>query len=88
MTRKIKNLVVNSSLSAMLAISSLGVALSIMLPQTAHAVAPTVVYNALPSTSPAANYPSQPFQAQQTKEFGDAIHLGGTNRLLNTVTVT
>lgn len=46
------------------------------------------VYNALPSVSPHTNYPSQPFQAQQAFEFGDYIHLGGTNRALNTVTVT
>ena len=47
-----------------------------------------VVYDALPSVTPATNYTSQPFQAQQTNEFGDYIHLGGTARMLNTVTVT
>lgn len=47
-----------------------------------------VVYDALPSVSPITNYPSQPFQAQQTAEFGDYIHLGGTARVLKTVTVT
>ena len=46
------------------------------------------VYNALPIVSPATNYSSQPFQAQQVSEFGDLIHLGGTNRSLNSVTVT
>ena len=48
----------------------------------------TVVYDALPSVSPPTNYPSQPFQAQQTAEFGDYIHLGGTSRVLDSVTVT
>lgn len=48
----------------------------------------TVVYDALPSVSPATSYPSQPFQAQQTFEFGDSIHLGETNRKLDKVTVT
>ncbi len=46
-----------------------------------------VIYNAVPSPL-APSYPSQPFQAQQTSEFGDYVHLGGTNRLLNSVTMT
>lgn len=46
------------------------------------------VYDALPSVNPSINYPSQPFQAQQTFEFGDYIHLGGAARTLNSVTVT
>lgn len=50
--------------------------------------ATSVVYDALPSVDPATSYPSQPFQAQQTAEFGDYIHLGGTDRLLDRVTVT
>ena len=44
-------------------------------------------YNAIPSPL-APNYPSQPFQAQQTNEFGDYVHLGGTARDLQSVTVT
>lgn len=47
-----------------------------------------VVYDALPSVSPATNYPSQAFQATSTSEFGDYIHLGGANRVLDKVTVT
>jgi hypothetical protein len=50
--------------------------------------ATTVIYDALPSVSPSTNYPSLGFQATSTKEFGDYIHLGGTNRKLNSVTVT
>lgn len=44
------------------------------------------VYNAVPDPLPP-NAPSQPFQAQQTFEFGDYVHLGGTARNLTTVTV-
>ncbi len=54
---------------------------------TSLVTAQTTVYDALPATL-APSYPSQPFQAQQTTEFGDYVHLGGTNRQLNTVTVT
>lgn len=36
----------------------------------------------------APSYPSQPFQAQQTYEFGDRVTLGGTERQLTTVAVT
>lgn len=46
-----------------------------------------VVYDAVPSVS-STNYPSLGFQATQTNEFGDYIHLGGSDRLLNSVTVT
>ena len=47
----------------------------------------TTVYDAIPSPLPPSMF-SQPFQAQQTSEFGDYVHLAGTNRVLNTVTVT
>ncbi|MFA6016543.1 MAG: HYR domain-containing protein [Patescibacteria group bacterium] len=46
-----------------------------------------VVYDAVPSVTNI-NYPSLGFQATQTSEFGDYIHLGGSDRLLNSVTVT
>ncbi len=65
-----------------------GGAMSLAVFGSAYAVAPETVYSALPSTSPATSYPSQPFQAQQTSEFGDYVHLGGTARNLNTVTAT
>lgn len=45
------------------------------------------VYNAVPDTL-APNYASQAYQAQQTAEFGDYVHLDGTARNLRTVTVT
>jgi len=47
----------------------------------------SIVYNAVPD-SLAPNYPSQPFQAQRTNEFGDYVHLSGTDRNLTTVAVT
>ena len=50
-------------------------------------MAQSVVYNAVPTTL-APSYPSQPFQAQQTRQFGDYVHLAGTNRALNSVTIT
>ncbi len=53
----------------------------------AIASAQTTVYNAVPATL-APSYPSQPFQAQQTRQFGDYVHLAGTNRALNSVTFT
>ncbi len=47
-----------------------------------------VVYDALPSVSPERNYPSHAFAATSTSEFGDAVHLAGSNRKLSTVTLT
>jgi hypothetical protein len=61
-----------------------GGVLVLALPAVASA---STVYNAVPATL-APNYPSQPFQAQQTFEFGDYVHLGGTDRVLTTVTAT
>jgi MYXO-CTERM domain-containing protein len=46
-----------------------------------------VIYNSIPSTL-AASYPSQPFQAQQTVEFGDRVALGGSARQLTSATMT
>src|SRR5581483_1870759 len=45
------------------------------------------VYNAIPSPLPP-NVASLGFEATSTSQFGDYIHLAGTNRLLKTVTVT
>ncbi len=69
-------------------IASLGLVLA-LVPGLANASDPsTVVYDALPSTTPATNYPSVGFEATSTSEFGDYVHLGGTDRSLNTATVT
>jgi len=60
-----------------------------VLPAAAASGAPTpsVVYNAVPSPLPG-NVPSVGFQATQTSQFGDYVHLGGTARTLGAVTVT
>lgn len=50
-------------------------------------IAQTTVYDAIPNPL-APNYPSQPFQAQQTFEFGDYVHLAGSDRLARSVTFT
>lgn len=47
----------------------------------------TTVYDATTSPLPP-NIASLGFQATSTSEFGDSVHLAGTNRVLNTVTVT
>ena len=44
-------------------------------------------FNTIPDPL-AGNYPSQPYQAQQTAEFGDHIQLAGTARLLDSVMIT
>lgn len=76
-------------LSAVLAVSSLATLGSALLVQTAGATATSVpVYDSLPSVSPPTNYASLGFQATQTSEFGDYVHLASGPRQLNTVTVT
>ena len=63
-----------------------------MLPILALVSAPasaavSTVYDAVPNPLPP-NVVSLGFQATSTKEFGDYVHLDGTNRNLDTVTVT
>mgnify|MGYP001613808621 CR=1 FL=1 len=47
----------------------------------------SVVYDALPNPLPG-NVASLGYEATSTSEFGDYVHLGGTDRNLTTVTVT
>jgi hypothetical protein len=47
----------------------------------------SVVYNAVPSPLPP-NVASVGFEATSTSQFGDHVHLAGTSRVLNAVTVT
>jgi hypothetical protein len=61
-------------------------ALSVSL-AASSALAAGVVYNAIPSPLPP-NVASVGFEATSTSEFGDYVHLAGTNRGLDTVTVT
>jgi MYXO-CTERM domain-containing protein len=46
-----------------------------------------VIFNSIPGTL-AANYTSQPYQAQQVSEFGDRISFGGSARQLSEASVT
>lgn len=71
--------------SSMLA-TGIGLITAFSLPLSAYAAGSTV-YDAVPSTLPP-NVVSVGFEALSMSEFGDYIHLGGSNRLLNTVTVT
>jgi hypothetical protein len=68
----------------------LALSIGAALPASRALAAPaaqSTVYNALPISLPP-NLASLGFQATQTAEFGDYIHFGGTNRVLQTVTVT
>jgi hypothetical protein len=60
---------------------------SLSLAASAGAVTPSAVYDATPSPLPP-NVASLGFQATSTSEFGDQVQLAGTNRVLDTVTVT
>jgi hypothetical protein len=53
----------------------------------AQAATSTTIYDATPNPLPP-NVASLGFEATQTSEFGDLVHLAGTSRVLNTVTVT
>jgi hypothetical protein len=77
-------------LSAVTLAMSGGTGLSLMIFGTAHASpTPVAVYDALASVTPTTNYPSQPFQAQQTSEFGDYVHLSaGSARQLDSINLT
>lgn len=81
--------ITNAMIAFCLALSSVTASVPFISSQKAGAIASAdSVYDALPSTSPATNYPSQAFQATSTSEFGDYIHLGGSNRVVDKVTVT
>lgn len=73
-----------------LSVGGLTAMLSLTINQEADAtsVSSEVVYNALPNVTSPTNYPSVGYEATSTSEFGDYVHLGGTNRTLDTVTVT
>lgn len=75
--------IISKLLTALLMV---GLLFSILPSQQAQA-ATEVVYDAIPAAL-APSYPSQPFQAQQTFEFGDYINLEGPNRRLQTISVT
>lgn len=77
------------ALMPLLAMCVLGVAGQLYFNKSTYATdLGSVVYDSLPSVNSQTNYPSLGYQATSTSEFGDYIHLGGTNRILDTVTVT
>lgn len=57
---------------------------SLILATSSHAAS---IYSNIPGTL-AGNYPSLGYQATSTSEFGDRINFGGTDRLLQSATVT
>jgi hypothetical protein len=61
--------------------------LALALAATSGAVTSSVVYDATPSPLPP-NVASLGFEATSTSEFGDQVKLGGTDRVLNDITVT
>jgi hypothetical protein len=62
-------------------------ALAFAVAGAAAAPSPSTVYNAVPRPLPP-NMASLGFQATQTAELGDYVHLAGANRVADTVTVT
>ena len=76
-------------IAAVGAVAVLGL-LSLAVAPPASAAMPaadSVVFNATVTPLPG-NLPSVGFQATQTAEFGDAVQLAGTNRVLRSATVT
>jgi len=71
---------------SVLGIAVTGILLALAMPFSAFAASNTV-YNAIPAALPP-NVQSLGYEATSTAEFGDYVHLGGTSRNLDTVTVT
>jgi len=85
---KVLQKTVNLSLSVIIGASGLAAAIPFLFSQSAMAAnTPSIVYDATSSSLPP-NVASVGFQATSTSEFGDYVHLGGTDRALRTVTVT
>jgi putative cell wall-binding protein len=74
------------ALSSIAALSLAATGLAVIAASPA-AAAPAVVYDSIPEVQPA-SYPSLPFQAQATWEFGDYVVLGGTNRNITDITIS
>ena len=66
---------------------TVSLATSVMAFTAATSSAAEVIYNSIPSTL-AANYTSQPYQAQQVSEFGDRVGFGGSARQLTSASIT
>jgi hypothetical protein len=75
-------------MSMFVPLQSVAAASDLKLNQMVQATALTaIVYDAIPNPPPG-NVASHGFEATSTSEFGDYVHLAGTNRILRTVTVT
>ncbi len=74
------------ALSGIAALSLAATGLAVIAASPA-AAAPAVVYDSIADPQPA-SYPSMPFQAQATWEFGDYVVLGGSNRVITDVTIS
>lgn len=61
---------------------------SVTIPGLTHFTIFVVVYDSTPSVNPVTSYQSLGFQATQTSEFGDYVHLAESARQLGKVTVT
>ncbi len=68
-------------------LTAAAVVASLALTATAGAVTPSAVYDATPNPLPP-NVASVGYEATSTSEFGDKVHLAGTNRVLDGITVT
>ena len=77
------------TLALILAMSSFAVALPLFFAPSAGAVSGSEqVYDALPGVDPQTSYPGHGYEANKTSQLADSINLGGSNRRLETVTVT
>ena len=75
------------ALSFVLAVSSLSAAVPLYFSQMVNATPVGNIYDGIPNTQPAA-YTSLGYAATSTSGFGDRLILDGTNRQLNSVTVS
>ena len=81
MRKTFKTLMVTGGLAAVLPLVGVTAAPAVAVPT------PSVVYDAIPALLPS-NVASLGFQATSTSQFGDFVHLAGTSRVLQKITVT
>jgi hypothetical protein len=75
--------------ASMIAISSLATAMPFIFAPAAGAVSGSeLVYDALPNIDPQISYAGHNYQTSETSQLADSIKLGGSNRVLETVSVT
>lgn len=72
-----------------IAMGSVATALPFIFAASAGAVSGSqLIYDALPSIDPQTSYPAHGYQVNETSQLADSVNLGGSNRRLETVTVT